>query len=212
MLGEFVLGLKENPQFESTGKTPEQDPAGEQKPVDGPESVLLKPSEPMLGSLLEDLRDLLGKQAQNDGIIRELHSQLQESRAGLHWKILKTVLTDLVGLYDSLGNAISSPMGSGADVVGVLREFQQDVQDILERQGCSPFLVEGDAFDSKRQQAVRLVETADPALSGLISARKAPGFADENRLLRPEKVEVYVCPAKLRAQNSSEASPPPTTL
>jgi len=127
-------------------------------------------------------------------MLKELHQQLQEARAGVHWKILRTVLVDLVKLYDDLTRIAAQPIADEQAMGNVLASLRQDVEDILYRQGFSPFQQDGDRFDSKRQQPVSMLESATPELVGTIASRVAPGFASDDRILRPEKVAVFVAP------------------
>jgi molecular chaperone GrpE len=143
-----------------------------------------------LGALADRLdRTDAPKQTNTEGgsVLDELHAQLQEARADLHWKILRPVLLDLVKLHDQIAQA----MGRSTDGGGILTEFRQDIEDILYRQGFNPFTVEDDRFDPRRQQPVSTLPTPAPEKARTIAQRVAPGFASENRVLRPEKVVVY---------------------
>jgi len=159
-------------------------------------SIANQPSlviEPILKEIRDGIGELihLGNVNNSDSVIKELHSQLQEARAGLHWKILKTALVDVVRLYDDLSVAAARPIETVEGFRSVLLELRQDVEDLLERNGFTAFTTSGDRFDGRLQQSVRSVETSDPNLAGTVAARLAPGFADDLKILRPEKVVVY---------------------
>jgi molecular chaperone GrpE len=149
----------------------------------------LGPQLAQVGERLAHLEALLtARRGDADGreaVIQQLHDQLQEARADLVWKILRPILVDLVRLHDDLARAQERDPG------GPLGEFRQDLLDALERQGFTPFTVEGDRFDPRRQQAVRVVPAPAADQVGQVLARHAPGFASADRLLRPEKVAVY---------------------
>ena len=144
-----------------------------------------------------DLRDDLKRGSDDksrDSVLKDLHEQLQEARAGVHWKILRVVLTELVKLYDELTRLSATPPADPQAFVGVLDSLRQDVEDILDRQGFVRFEHGGDQFDGKRQQPVGTTEAPTPDLVGVIAKRVAPGFASDERVLRPEKVVVYANP------------------
>jgi molecular chaperone GrpE (heat shock protein) len=157
----------------------------------------------MLDELRNEIRGLAIAQRElnNDSIIKQLHAELQESRAGLHWRILKTVLIDLVRLHDDLTAASAKALESVDDHKRVLLEFRQEVLDLLDRHGFVPFTHEGDHFDPKRQDAVRRIVTSDSASIGLVAERLAVGFKDESKVLRPEKVAIYTAPPLSNPKN-----------
>jgi len=173
-------------------------------PLDGPE-VPCQSAEPIpawfeqLAGRLDRIESgLISKSTSDvdrDRLFKEMHSQLQEAQSGVHWKILRTVLMDLVRLYDDLdraSNTVESPGGiGGIPSTAAISEFRQDVEDILYRQGFTPFTVEGDRFDGRRQQPVSTVEAPTPEQVGTIASRVAVGFESEDRILRQEKVVVY---------------------
>jgi molecular chaperone GrpE (heat shock protein) len=123
--------------------------------------------------------------------MRELHTELQDCRAGTHWRILRPVLIDLVKLLDDLHPLPSEPHEPGAALSGLPVGLIGRVEDILERQGFRRFRVEGDRFDPKRQESVRVEPTTDANQAGLIAGRVAAGYQSEERVLRAERVIVY---------------------
>lgn len=157
-----------------------------------------------LGDQLSQLNQTLNGKAgegDRDAMLKELHHQLQEARAGVHWKILRTVLVDLVKLYDDLARLEAQSIADANAMTRVLASLRQDVEDILYRQGFSPFQQEGDRFDGKRQQPVAMVESESPEAVGTIVSRIAPGFASDDRILRLEKVSVFSAAKKPRARD-----------
>ncbi len=127
-------------------------------------------------------------------MLAELHKQLQEAKAGDHWKILRGVLVELVKVYDQLTALVAKPPIDETQARQVCEDLRQDVEDILYRQGFAPFQNQGDQFDGRRQQPTRTIEAPSPDHVGLVASRVASGFASEDRLLRPEKVVVYAAP------------------
>jgi molecular chaperone GrpE (heat shock protein) len=140
------------------------------------------------------LRETLGGAVaarDREALMRELHAELQDCRAGTHWRILRPVLIDLVKLLDDLHPLPSEPHEPGAALSGLPVGLIGRVEDILERQGFRRFRVEGDRFDPKRQESVRVEPTTDANQAGLIAGRVASGYQSEERVLRAERVIVY---------------------
>ena len=140
------------------------------------------------------LRETLGGAVaarDREALMRELHAELQDCRAGTHWRILRPVLIDLVKLLDDLHALPSEPHEPGAALSGLPVGLIGRVEDILERQGFRRFRVEGDRFDPKRQESVRVEPTTDANQAGLIAGRVASGYQSEERVLRAERVIVY---------------------
>jgi molecular chaperone GrpE (heat shock protein) len=139
-------------------------------------------------------------QDKRDLVLKDLHDQLQEARAGVHWKILRVVLTEIVKLHDELTRLKAVPPTVPEAYGQVIDSLRQDVEDILERQGFLRFSQNSGQFDGKRQQPVGIMETDDPGLVGAVAKRIASGFASEDRVLRPEKVVIYVSPKSSSAK------------
>jgi molecular chaperone GrpE (heat shock protein) len=141
-------------------------------------------------TLADQAHDVSGRQA----LIDQLHAQLQEARSDLAWKVLRPVLLDLVKLHDGLSAAVANLQDEPA--AEMLGDFRQEVEDVLYRQGVSAYSVDGDRFDARRQQAARTREAPSADDVGRVVERLAPGFASDERVLRPERVVVLAAPAK----------------
>jgi molecular chaperone GrpE (heat shock protein) len=156
--------------------------------------------------LVEQVRELrrelepAQQQDKRDVVLKDLHDQLQEARAGVHWKILRVVLTEIVKLHDELTRLKAAPPTVPESYGQVIDSLRQDVEDILDRQGFLRYSQSDDQFDGKRQQPVGTMETDTPGLVGAVAKRIACGFASEDRVLRPEKVVVYVSPKSSSAK------------
>lgn len=128
-------------------------------------------------------------------LIDSLHSELQAYREGLHFKILRPVLIDLIAMYDDLTKSVDivSTRASGTEgqEMQTLQSFQETVEEILSRNGVATFEVEEDLFLGSKQRIQKMVATPDLALDKHIARRVRKGFAYENRILRLEIVEVY---------------------
>jgi len=187
------------------------DPASHHEPQ--PEAVT--PTEPILApellasfaSLgekierrLDGFQTLLEREARAEAtrekVVDRLHAELQEYKQDLLLNTLRPVFIDLIQLHDDIGKVAIEPDGDEtlSDVkrlVGLMRGFQQGIEDILYRQGVEPFHVDGEAFDPRRQRAVVTIPTEDPSQNKAVAERLRKGFRSGDRVIRPEIVSVY---------------------
>ena len=119
-----------------------------------------------------------------------MSEELTAHRQGLIQARLRTVLLDLVTMYDDLTKLIGST-GRDPATVEVLLFFRETVEQALARNGVEAFTVEGPEVDRTRQKVISVVETADPGLDRHVAERSRTGFSWEDKVLRPEWVKVY---------------------
>jgi molecular chaperone GrpE len=143
-----------------------------------------------LGRLRETFSLKIRFDEAKERVIDTLNEEVQRHRQGLHFSILRPLFLDLITLYDDLLQCA----GAAAEGEPAARTFQSladTVEEVLARNGVSAFSVDGDAFDGKRQRAVRTAPADDPAWTGRVAQRLRRGFAHDERILRPEHVSVY---------------------
>ena len=69
----------------------------------------------------------------------------------------------------------------------------EDLRDLLENNDIDSFRTEaGAAFNHKRHSVLKTVVTDDPSLAKTIQASLRWGFEKDGKVIRPEKVAVYV--------------------
>jgi molecular chaperone GrpE len=145
--------------------------------------------------LRQDFETKVKYDESKERLIDALHKELQSYREGLHFKILRPILIDLIAMYDDLSKVVDALSTKSSESTSLeiqnLQSFQDTIEEILRRNGVSLFEVEEDLFQGSRQRILRTVETGDTALDKRIARRVRKGFAYENRVLRPEIVEVY---------------------
>jgi molecular chaperone GrpE len=129
-------------------------------------------------------------------VVDRLHAELQEYKQDLLLNVLRPVFVDLIQFHDHIGKMIAAqPVreedGEASQFLDIMRSLQQEIEDILYRQGVEPFTEEGDTFDPRRQRAATTVPTDDPALTKTIAARLRKGFKAGEKVIRPEIVSVY---------------------
>ncbi len=143
-------------------------------------------------------------EATREKVVDRLHAELQEYKQGLILGILRPVFADLIQLHDDIGKMVAAQGevdGDSARLLGLMRGYQQGVEDILYRQGVEPFAVEGDAFDPRRQRALATVPTDDPDRARRVAARLRKGFQAGDKVIRPEMVTVFAHKPAAREPN-----------
>jgi molecular chaperone GrpE len=133
-------------------------------------------------------------EATREKVVDRLHGELQEYKQGLLLGILKPVFVDLIQLHDDMGKMITAQgqaEGEVANLLDLIRGFQQGIEDILYRQGVEPFSLEGDAFDPRRQRALSTVPTEFVEKNKQVASRLRKGFQAGDKVIRPEMVTVY---------------------
>jgi molecular chaperone GrpE len=133
-------------------------------------------------------------EATREKVVDRLHAELQEYKQGLLLGILKPVFVDLIQLHDDMGKMITAQgqaEGEVANLLDLIRGFQQGIEDILYRQGVEPFSLEGDAFDPRRQRALSTVPTEFVEKNKQVASRLRKGFQAGDKVIRPEMVTVY---------------------
>lgn len=124
-----------------------------------------------------------------------MHAELQAHREGFHFRVLRPVLVDLISLFDDLSKQVEvvGTAKSAANVgdTAAWSVFLGTVEEILRRNGVEAFSVDGNSGGVRRQRVINIIQTPDPTLDGSVARRLRPGFAYEDRVLRPEWVEVY---------------------
>jgi molecular chaperone GrpE len=146
-------------------------------------------------SLRQDFETKVKYDESKERLIDTLHQELQDHREGLHFKILRPVFIDLIAMYDDLAKVIGSLDGESSDLasqrVQNFQSFQETLEEILRRNGVDVFEVEEDLFIGSKQRVLRTIENPDPLQDRRVARRVRKGFSYENKVLRPEAVEVY---------------------
>jgi molecular chaperone GrpE len=139
----------------------------------------------------------LRAEATRERVIDRLHAELQEYKQDFLLKVQRPIFVDLVQLHDDIAKMIDSKSASEGDLEritqfrSVFESIQTAIEDILYRQGVEPFVVEGSAFDPRKQRAVSTVSTDDASLNKTVAGRLRKGFAAADKVIRPEIVTVY---------------------
>jgi molecular chaperone GrpE len=150
-----------------------------------------------LDSLQTTFERELRAEATRERVVDRLHAELQEYKQDFLLKVQRPIFVDLVQLHDDIAKMIDSKSASEGDLEritqfrSVFESIQTAIEDILYRQGVEPFVVEGSAFDPRKQRAVSTVSTDDASLNKTVAGRLRKGFAAADKVIRPEIVTVY---------------------
>lgn len=126
--------------------------------------------------------------------ISKLHSELQEHKNRLVFKILNPLVLDLITLHDNIGKVSAELRKTNPENNTRLYEsFQTDIEDILFRYGYEAFATGDEVveFDSKRQRVVKTITTTQASQDRKIAERLRKGFKYEDTIIRAEMVTVY---------------------
>jgi molecular chaperone GrpE len=147
-------------------------------------------------SLRQDFDTKVKYDESKERLIDTLHLELQAYREGLHFKILRPLFLDLIAMYDDLGRIVDDTQAKHSDVssnqvIQNFVSFQETIEEMLRRNGVDAFCVEESMFVPNRQRIFKVLVTSDPAQDKQIARRVRKGFSYENRVLRPEIVDIY---------------------
>ncbi|MEO6889178.1 MAG: nucleotide exchange factor GrpE [Ktedonobacteraceae bacterium] len=164
-------------------------------------------SEATLGSMMQqmieemhllhqDFETKIKYDASKERQVDSLHNELQSYRAGLHFKILRPLVLDLISMHDDLSRLVESvsreeEMISIAQVLKNLESFQITVEEILRRNGIEAYSIEGETFVSGKQRVLQAIETTETSLDKQVARRVRKGFEYDAKVLRPELVMTY---------------------
>lgn len=76
--------------------------------------------------------------------------------------------------------------------VTLLEGVEQDMIDLLYRQGVDSFTTKGSLFDANKQKVIDTTTTTNKALDKTIATRLTPGWEKNGSIIQPEHVDVYV--------------------
>ncbi|MCL2055655.1 MAG: nucleotide exchange factor GrpE [Oscillospiraceae bacterium] len=151
-----------------------------------------------LQQLVKQFQEKIAVDGHKEQLFDEMHRQAQEYKNGMLESLTKHIELDVIQLMDQLGKSLSAfegrehSAGQSQKLLALLEGTRTDLADILYRQGVDPYTVPGDEVDVSRQNTVSTVKTARPELDRRICARLASGWSKNGRVIRPERVSVYV--------------------
>jgi molecular chaperone GrpE (heat shock protein) len=171
-------------------------PAGEMAPA----AAAATPT-PDLDTLLQQvvaLREAFDSKLKYDATkqatIDQLHQDLEVYRKGERERAIRSVLSDLISLYDDLDNLITNNEEAFASAPGVKRSlvtFRESIVETLRRNDVDTFSASGDIYDPALQRPLASVPTREQGMDNHIARRVRTGFRTPDRIIRQEMVDVY---------------------
>ena len=164
---------------------------------------LVRAVESGVDRILQAFDEKLRYDASKQEIIDRLHEELVGHRADLVGQAVRPFILGMIRHHGEIGKLVAgvrapsaAEMPSGK-VCDLLESLQQDVEDVLAKNGVSAYRADAsERFDPVRQTVVgSALPTDDEARSGTIAACLAPGFERDGRILVKARVSVYRYPA-----------------
>ncbi len=176
-------------------ETPTPEPAPAPEPTPTPE-----PAPAVTASEIAALTEKIDTAVYQEGVIRDLHEELQRYKKGFLADIAKSYVMDIIRIYEFLAdtNAHFNPDAPDFDAHRVKHLVSNNllsISDLLDDQysiECFAPQV-GDPYLPKEHKAMRTIETDDDALVSTVAECLGSGFRyiDDGRLLRQARVVVY---------------------
>lgn len=139
-----------------------------------------------------DLGALVRERSKSEEVQREaferLHSELRDYKENFLQKALEPMYRSLVSLADSMDEIIAEGSEEAEDVDFLRAELLE----ALNRYAVEPFSPDTETFDPKTQKVIKTVPTDEEARHRGIATRLHPGYRSQDRIIRPEQVNIYV--------------------
>jgi molecular chaperone GrpE len=148
-----------------------------------------------LQQLVTQFQSKIAVDSHKNTLFDELHEEVQRYKNGLIDGLTRHVELDVIALIDSLGKSLDAMKEKPADaekLLALLAGVETDLCDILYRQGIDPYTVPGDEVDISRQTTIATMPTDEAAKDRRIAARHGRGWEKSGKVIRPERVSVYI--------------------
>ncbi len=147
----------------------------------------------------EDFNTKLRYDASKKEIIDKQFQELDAYHREAHEKLSKAIVMDIISEIDGAERSaehyesLTPTQENFAKLKKLIVAHAEDLRDILENNDITSYRTEpGEAFNHKRHSVLKTIPTENPELSKTIQASLRWGFEKDGKVLRPEKVAVYV--------------------
>lgn len=145
-----------------------------------------------LAALRRDFESKLQYDASKQQQLDTMHQELESYRRDSRLQVLRPIFTDLITLYADLDKVIQRWKSEQKAEQQTLTQYQEQIEEVLRRNGAERFTTSDDTLDAKRQRVIDTTPTTDPALDKRVAERLKPGFEYEGRIvLQAEQVKTY---------------------
>lgn len=127
----------------------------------------------------------------------KLHKELQGYKDDLYFQLVKPLIMDLINMRERMRRAVKHfSKKTGEKKVEMLESYVEEIETILENNSIEIYETEKEECDYKvkKQRIVKQIKTSDEKLHGKICNILTNGYiyTEKNKIIFPEKVEVYV--------------------
>lgn len=149
-----------------------------------------------LQHLVTRFQDKIQTDQHKEQMFNNMHEELMDYKNGLMDSLTLSLERDIIHLIDSIEKTIGVYRDKDKTAENYERLFSQlvgvetDLCDLLYRHGIEPYTE--NEVDVIRQQIIRTVDTEDTSLDKTIAEHLTRGWAKQDRIIRPERVSVYV--------------------
>lgn len=153
--------------------------------------------------LSEDFNAKLRYDASKKEIIDKQFQELDAYHREAHEKLSKAIVMDLISEIDGAERSaehyesLTPTQENYAKLKKLIMAHADDLRDVLENNEIESYrTAPGDPFDHKRHSVLKTIPTDDPTLVKTIQASLRSGYVKGDKVIRPEKVAVYVINAQ----------------
>jgi molecular chaperone GrpE len=177
-------------------------PTCESEPIPAP---ICDPAPPVIDTAIFDeitaklksLETLFNKRLTYDEgkekILDKLHSELQNYKSDLYFKLTKPIFLDIVVVLDDIRKIRENlDLEKQNECDSTLDSISESLIYLLDKYEVLPFSSEEDSkFDAVKQRMIRTKDTDEDAQIATIAQSVFTGFMYKDQLVSPEKVVVY---------------------
>lgn len=163
----------------------------EDKPTENEPAHLLKEE-------LQKLTDKIETAVYQEGIIHDLHQELQQLKKGLIEDICRGYAMDIINIYERLADTNAHLGTAKGDTENLKRLLENNIlyiTDLLEDEySIEMFTPEvGTPYKPKEQKAMRTIDTDDATKANTVAECISVGFRNDTtgRILRQARIVVY---------------------
>lgn len=144
-------------------------------------------------SKLNELKEMLQQESHKDGIIKDLHKELEKLNGNFFEDIRRPMIKSIIAIHRQMTGRVKAiektPVGQDADYEKLYQEMVKNLKfdmtaigDTLEDEYDLEFFepVAGDLYNPKEDNAIRVVSTDDEYQDGVIQKVLYGGFKNTN--------------------------------
>ena len=155
-----------------------------------------------LNKKMDEMKELFSKKILSIDFEKEtadrLHKELQKYKNDIYFQLIKPLVIDLINMRESMKKRIES-FSEGEEIeeekLKFLESYVQEIQIILENNDVEIYKTDIEIekkVDVKKQKIMKKIETQDEELHGKIYKVTSDGYMYKEKVISPEKVEVYI--------------------